>query len=252
MPRWAIWIDIEGFGKLYADEARALKVFGCLMQGVYRVGSRGFPTAPDRLFAHHIGDGFVVLSDFGCATLDRPICIAIALLRHVASTGWFCKAAIGEGEFADIRGCYSDEIRLAAGSDGHRVSMGEGLLTTLPVMGSALIHAHEVSRKAKGALLLVASSERRRLPSCRIGEPQDTSVLAIDWIHSEPEGVRGLQQRAALEAPSESTVAAAISSYCASQEVPADWAFNTKCLLGIPNETSVSHERSWKRTLPIL
>jgi hypothetical protein len=97
MPRWAIWIDIEGFASLYADEPRALRVFFCLMNGVYSVGSRGFPTAPERLFAHHIGDGFVVVSDFGSATLERPVCIAIALLRHVASTGWFCKPAIGEG-----------------------------------------------------------------------------------------------------------------------------------------------------------
>lgn len=238
MARWAVWIDIEGFGKLYGDEARALRVFRCLMDGVYRVGGRGFPSAADRLFAHHIGDGFVVVSDLGSATLDRPVCIAIALLRHVASTGWYCKAAIGEGDFADIRGFYSDEIRLADGSDGHRIPMGEGLLTTLPVMGTALIHAHEISRKAKGALLLVARSERDRLPSCRVREPEDNSVLAIDWIQSEPEGVRPLQQRASLEAPSPSTVATSLWSYCSSGDVNAEWARSTKCLLGLSDETA--------------
>lgn len=42
-----------------------MATLGSQMEGVYLVGSLGFPKSPNRLFAHHIGDGFVVVSDFG-------------------------------------------------------------------------------------------------------------------------------------------------------------------------------------------
>jgi hypothetical protein len=236
MPRWALWIDIEGFSSLYRDAARALRVFVTLLDGVYRIGSRGFPSGAQRLFAHHVGDGFVVVSDIGDPHLERPVCIAIALLRHVASTGWFCKDAIGEGELADIRGCYPAEIRSAENGSG-RFSMGDGLLTTLPVMGSALINAYDVSRKAKGALLLVSSSEGRRLPRCQFGEPEGSGVLAIDWVHSELDGVSELQQRAGLEVPTQSALENGISGYCSAQYAGEEWCASTKRFLGLAHES---------------
>jgi hypothetical protein len=236
MTRWAIWIDIEGFSRLYRHEARALATFGCLMEGVYRIGSRAFPKSPDCLFAHHIGDGFVLVSDFGSTTLDRPVCIAIALLRHVASTDWFCKAAIGEGDFADIRGCYPETLR-EAGSDGcNHIPMGDGLLTTLPVMGTALIRAHEISRKASGALLLVAKSEHDRLPPCNVSEIDSGGVLSIDWIHSEPAGLSDLQERASLSRPGVAEIERSLTSYCNSEGASAKWKSNTRGLLSLPDD----------------
>lgn len=206
------------------------------MEGVYRIGSRGFPKSPDCLFAHHIGDGFVLVSDFGSAMLDRPVCIAIALLRHVASTGWFCKAAIGEGDFADIRGCYPEALR-EAGLDGrNHIPMGDGLLTTLPVMGTALIRAHEISTKARGALLLVAKSERDRLPPCKVSELDSGSVLSIDWIHSEPVGVRELQERASLSRPVAVEIERSLASYCNLEGASVEWKTNTRRLLSLADD----------------
>ena len=62
---------------------------------------------------HQMGDGFAIVSDFGEATLERPIAISIALMRHVGSTGMFATAAIAEGEFADITGISSSKTGAA-------------------------------------------------------------------------------------------------------------------------------------------
>lgn len=81
--RWAINIDLEGFGHLYDKEDLVLLSLCELMEGIYRIGVRYYPESPDRIFAHQLGDGFVIVSDFPEDTLDRPVAIALSLLRHV-------------------------------------------------------------------------------------------------------------------------------------------------------------------------
>jgi len=102
--RWAIYVDIEGFGVLYDRETTVLEALGDLMEGIYAIGTKCYPESPYRLFAHQTGDGFIVVSEFGAASLEVPAAIAIALLRHVAARGRFAKASIREGDFADIWG----------------------------------------------------------------------------------------------------------------------------------------------------
>jgi hypothetical protein len=98
--RWAIHIDLEGFGELYPKEDQVLLSLGQLMQGICLIGSRCFPESSDRLFAHQLGDGFVIVSDFLEETLARPVGFALALLRHVSQTGRFAKATFAEGHFS--------------------------------------------------------------------------------------------------------------------------------------------------------
>src|SRR5215475_12045562 len=160
--RWSIYIDLEGFGHLYGKEDQALLSLGELMEGIFRVGCNCYPESPDRLFAHQLGDGFVIVSEFPETNLDRPIAVAIALLRHVAQSGRFAKAAVSEGQFADIRSCYPASV-LAAASSNH-VRLGRGVMTIFPVMGTALIRAFLVAKSCpSGPLLAVASAERQRL-----------------------------------------------------------------------------------------
>jgi hypothetical protein len=52
MDRWAIHIDVEGFGTLYDHHDDVLLALGALMEGIYRIGTAVFPDSPDRLFAH--------------------------------------------------------------------------------------------------------------------------------------------------------------------------------------------------------
>lgn len=105
-PRWAIYMDIEGFRALYSKENNILFALCDLMEGIFLIGRDCYPGTPDRIFAHQTGDGFVIVGEFGAESLSVPVSIAVALLRHIAARGRFAKAAIGEGDFADISGCF--------------------------------------------------------------------------------------------------------------------------------------------------
>ena len=87
------------------------------------------------------------MTDSGSKSLDRPVAIGVALMRHVAACGRFARAAIAEGDFADIRSCYPPMICEAMGPD-RRVNIGMGLMTIFPVMGTALIRAVGVAKHA--------------------------------------------------------------------------------------------------------
>jgi hypothetical protein len=133
--RWSIYIDLEGFGNLYDKENQVLVSLEVLMEGIFQIGCCCYPESPDCLFAHQLGDGFVIVSEFPEDMLDRPIAIALALLRHVAHSGRFAKASVSEGEFADIRSCYPASVLDASTNDG-RIRLGRGVMTLFPVMGS--------------------------------------------------------------------------------------------------------------------
>lgn len=90
-PRWSIWIDIEGFGKLWETGPLALQGLRALTSGIYAIGSRVYAGDGERIFAHQFGDGFVIVSDFHETALDRCVAIAVVLMRHVARSG--CLAA---------------------------------------------------------------------------------------------------------------------------------------------------------------
>ncbi len=166
MERWSIYIDIEGFSALYSEESHVLNSLGILAEGILFIGRKHCPKTPERLFAHQTGDGFIIVGEFGAEVLDQPLAISMALLRHVAKSGRYAKAAISQGEFADVLGCFPPSVAdaAAAGKDGH-IDLGEGLMTLFPVMGTALIRAVNLARESpSGPLLTVASTEKAAFP----------------------------------------------------------------------------------------
>jgi hypothetical protein len=230
--RWAIYIDIEGFRVLYDRETTVLEALRDLMEGIYDIGTNCYPESPHRLFAHQTGDGFVVVSEFGAESLEVPVAISIALLRHVASRGRFAKASIGEGDFADIWGCYPARIRDArSGEDS--VALGGGLMTIFPVMGTALIDAVAVAQQSpSGSLLTTAADKRSRLPfGCVLRDSDDRRVVNIDWVHSSLPLVASLQERAGLRRPNSAVIEAAFRRYCKHQQPPTRWIESTAALL---------------------
>ena len=101
MNRLAIYIDIEGFSERYLrKEVEMLKLLGVLMDGIYQIGV--FNSARWRLFAHQIGDGFILVSEFGMASSENAVAVATVLMRLVLSVGGFAKCGISEGKFGDI------------------------------------------------------------------------------------------------------------------------------------------------------
>jgi hypothetical protein len=189
-PRWSIWIDIEGFSKLWVDGGLALAGLRALMSGIYAIGNKVYTDDGDRLFAHQFGDGFVIVGDFHEEALDRCVAIAVALMRHVATSGCLARAAVAEGDFADYSGCWPKEIRqeIANLQSDDTVALGSGIMTLLPVMGTALINANKLDsgNRIKGAVLTIASKDAGRIAT---GLPRrvsaaDSRLTMIDWVHA--------------------------------------------------------------------
>ena len=217
--RWCIYIDILGFSKVWeCDECKALKSLRELMRAIYRIGKKVYPNEAERLFVQQTGDGFAIVSDFGEDTLERPIAIAIALMRHVASTGMFATAAIAEGEFSDITGCYPSEV--TDDLDGNRVKLGEGLMTLSSVMGTAFIRAYNLHKRAPSGPFLVVPKDYNRirvadLPVNAINEnSQGTQLLSIDWIRAGMQTLNDIQARACLVSPESNELVQKIIEYC--------------------------------------
>jgi len=234
--RWAINIDLEGFGTLYGKENLVLQSLGELMEGIFCIGNQYYPNSPDRLFAHQLGDGFIIVSEFPEDTFDRPVSIALSLLRHVASSGRYAKATISEGEFSDIQSCYPLSVREAAKSD-NRIRIGAGIMTTFPVMGTALIRAISVAKKCpSGPLLAIAAANRHLLPDGLIiheHEAPSQDIITIDWLHSKNDLAIDIANKSQLNMPDTVNISDQLCAYCQTQQVKQEWKKNVHDFLDV-------------------
>ena len=204
--RWCIYIDILGFSHFWGDRGdwEAFYPLRELMGALFRIGTKIYPNEGERLFVHQMGDGFAVVSDFGECSLERPITIAIALMRHVAAIGKFTSATIAEGDFADIQGCYPREVTECS-RDGI-VRLGMGLMTLSTVMGTAFIRAYGLHNKApSGPFLTVSDCCRNRVPdglSVRTSEGSGRArLLSMDWVRAETPLLTEIQVQAGFDGP---------------------------------------------------
>ncbi len=231
--RWAIYIDIQGFGNLWVKGDIALVALNELMVGLFRIGTKIYPDFPNRLFGHQFGDGFLIVSDCYERSLERCVVIAIALLRHTAAAGCFARAAIVEGEMQGINGCYPDEVM--QGLQCGYIPMGDGLMTIIPAMGTALIQGVRLDKAAaKGPLLIVGKKEIDRLPrdldlTETIG---DENIFSINWITYQSSLLSSIQDRASLSCPSRTEIQVSLQQYCnENQEVSKMWVDNVSLYL---------------------
>jgi hypothetical protein len=178
--RWSIWIDVEGFSTLWSRGDKAVAGLRALMHGIYSLGTLLYRDGGDRLFAHQFGDGFIIVADFHEPQLDRCAAIAVALMRHISHAGCLARAAIAEGKFADISGLWPKVVQEAAIRDGSgdRVALGSGLMTLLPVMGTALIAANKLDARnpVKGSILTVATANSARISPSSTGSMPNTTT----------------------------------------------------------------------------
>ncbi len=212
-----------------------------LIRAIYRIGTRVYTDQGERLFVHHMGDGFAIVSDFGEASFKRPLGIAVALMRHVTSTGMFAAAAVAEGSFSDITGCYPNEVTEDC-DDGGVVCLGEGLMTLHKVMGTAFIHAYRLNGDTPSGPFVVVSAEHEgRIPPefefCSTRGKRENDLLSIDWMRAESLAVDQIQAKASLEAPKVGELIQAIKSYCARYpHVRGKWSGNLRALLSVDLE----------------
>ena len=238
MKRWCIYIDILGFSQFWeCDECQALHSLRELMRTIYRIGVKAYPEEPQRLFAHQMGDGFAIVGEFGEESLERPIAIAIALMRCVAATGTLAVSAIAEGDHADITGCYPREV--TDSSESGIVRLGMGFMTLSKVMGTAFIRAYRLHGDApSGPFLAVSANHRDRIPdglTVRSTESRKgTSLLSIDWVRAELALLSDIQHRAGIDTPSPCELVQRIQGYCNQYECIRDkWSCCLRGLLDI-------------------
>jgi hypothetical protein len=229
MDQWSLFIDIEGFSATYERDSQALVSVGAVMQGIHALGSLCYPESPHRLFAHQLGDGFVIVGEFGWETLEQPTTVGIALLRCVLLSGGVAKAAISEGQFADVVGCYPPRIRdLYAQCDGGAIPIGGGLMTILPVMGTALINSYRLLHAPTtppGPLLLIDSRHRSRLPA-GVRAEDCGSFVVIDWVHSSYPSLDVTVRRAGFPSSESPSMVGRLSHYLDENSVSESWRAN--------------------------
>ena len=237
--RWCTFIDILGFRKLWESrQCKALNALRELMGAIHRVGTRVYPSEGERLFVHQMGDGFAIVSDFEERSFERPLGIASALMRHLASTGTFAAAAVAEGEFSDIIGCYPEEV-IKDSEDGHVVRLGGGLMTLSRVMGTAFIRAYHLNAHApSGPFVIVSEAHKDRVTGGFEFRPvqgkRDSKLVSIDWMRAESPTIARIQGTAALSLPKAEELVQAIQSYCAEcPTVREKWSDNLRTLLSV-------------------
>lgn len=233
---WALYIDIEGFSALYPEGNDALWALNKLMLAIHRIGKNVFPEPPDRLFAHQLGDGFLIVSDFHEENLDRAVSIAILLMKFITAFGVFARGSIAEGSLSGITGCYSDEVMNECDKDGWSTSrMGAGLMTIFPVMGTALINAVGIDKRSpKGPLLTMSSSYKDRLSSVFIvSDIPITELVAVDWVHTDFAGLSEIQKKAFLKYPSPENLEILVKNYIAKHRLPPEWVSSCSTYLGV-------------------
>jgi hypothetical protein len=226
--RWALHVDVEGFGARWDDTSEAFRGLNALMQAIYWIGEKVYREPPDRLFAHQFGDGFLVVSDFHEVSLHRAALVGLALLRHVLSRGATAKAALAEGELSDIVGCYPEEIRNQP--DRSHIIFGSGVMTVFPVMGTALISSVALAKRSpSGPLFTVDSANQHRLPP---GIPIHTAkngVLSLDWLSPELPDLDALQAAAGMACQSKAERAAQLREYISKNDGLSDrWKNNAE------------------------
>ncbi len=234
--KWAIYIDIEGFSTLYPEGNNAIWALNRLMLAIHRIGNNVFPKPPDRLFAHQLGDGFLITSDFHEENLDRATSIATLLMKFITNFAVFARGTIAEGEIAGITGCYPEEVMNEhEGNDWSRVNMGDGLMTVFPVMGTALINAVGIDKRSpKGPLLTMPIAYKNRLPkSFAMEQVEESELIAIDWVHMESGLLSEIKEKALLEYPSPENLETLLKNYISKNKLPPEWGDNCRKYLGI-------------------
>ena len=234
--RWCIYIDIEGFSIKYDDNMKSLIPLRYLMEGIYKIGTQKYYDNDNKLFAHQFGDGFAIVSYFNEEYLDRPIAIAIALMRYILPYGGVAKASIAEGNFGDVSGCYPECI--INNENNGRVEMGKGFMKIIPVMGTAFIKAYSLNKKSpKGSLLIIDDINKNRISKdFSISEIRDKNLISINWLKGEYPLVLEINNKAHLSKDDETDRIKSILNYIKQNDLKVKWVDNTKEYLGLNKE----------------
>lgn len=223
--RWGISIDIEGFSNLYehSTETQTKAIWGLhlLMDAVIKVGQKTYPGDPnknywDRIFAHQFGDGFILISNFEEPDSSRCIAIATSLSRHMLIKGFATKAAISTGSMSDINGFYPDAMR---NSPNNTLDLGMGLITSIPVMGTALTKAHKLGSRVSGNVVVIDITQFSIFPEKLIIDCKD-NIGYVNWMSDDNSLAKDISEKAGLEFGNEKQLSDLFSAYITTAPCP--------------------------------
>lgn len=228
--RTAMFIDIQGFAVLYGGERDSLWGLSELMRGVYLLGTEANSLGISRLFAHHIGDGFVLVDDGGAANVTRLVSTAVALHQFtLIRAGHFCASAIERGEMADVMGCYPEEVRNARSKHG-ALPLGDGLMTVFPVMGTAIIKTAKLQTKAHAAAILLPGGQAAGLEQ-GIRTRSEGDNLFVDWVGSMSPTIEMARRILGIDQVTPTQLTEAIDVSILRNKCKPDWAARTWAFL---------------------
>ena len=232
--RWGLNIDIEGFSHLYesGDQNQSKAIWGLreLMYAIIQIGKKVYPGDPninesDRIFAHQFGDGFIIVSDFEETDASRCISIAIALMRHMLVKGYATKVAISSGGMASINECYPEEMRNAKNGT---LTLGAGLMTSIPVMGTALTKAHKLGSRVSGNVLVVDHTQFSVIPANLVLN-SDSNISYINWQSDDNSIAKGIANQANLEFSTKKQLTGLFEKHIKTQPCPSkEWIKGSK------------------------
>jgi len=232
--RWGLSIDIEGFSNQYEFnedlKSKAIWALRELMEAIINIGINVYPgksenNYSERLFVHQFGDGFVITSDFYEKSSERCIAIAVSLLRHMLMRGVATKVAISTGDMSDIKGCYPTIVKDAENS---RVNLGMGLMTIIPVMGTALTKSYKLLSCKSGNILLIDNKRFEVMPDIPINEVSK-GINTINWVSYELPLVEEISSKARLEYGNSKELLKKFEAYIKQEPIPPDsWVNSTR------------------------
>jgi|3_EtaG_2_1085321.scaffolds.fasta_scaffold00215_12 hypothetical protein len=226
--RWSIFIDIEGFSFLHKKlEAEAHRRLNNLILDIYTIGTKVYPDYPERLFVHQLGDGFIIVSSFPEETLNRPISIALALMKSAMINGGVLKAGISSGNFADVSGMWPQVIRDNRVEGTSTLRLGGGIMTLFPVMGNALINAHKAASSAgSGPHLVVDNRIKNLFPNSLTNIDQNDQVFYLDWVESGTEVCTNILETLGYGNLASDQIKVKLKKYIQENKLPSEWVAN--------------------------
>jgi hypothetical protein len=130
--------------------------------------------------------------------------------------GFATKAAISTGGMSDINGCYPDAMRYAK---NNTLDLGMGLMTSIPVMGTALTKAHKLGGRVSGNVVVIDVSQFSTVPEDLINE-REGSLGYINWMSDKNSLANEISQKACLQFGSEEQLLSQFSAYIATVPCP--------------------------------
>lgn len=221
-----MFVDIQGFAALYGGHHDSLWGLSELMRGVYLLGAEAKRLGISRLFAHHIGDGFVLVDDGGPANVTRLVSVAVVLHQFtLIKTGHFCATAVERGEMADVMGCYPEEVRDARSKHG-AVPLGDGLMTIFPVMGTAIIKTVKLQAKAHAATILFPAAQAAGLADGIRTKAEDDNLF-VDWVGSMSPTIKMAREILAIDRVTPAQLVGSVDAAILRNKCKPDWAERT-------------------------